>query len=671
MGRVIILIIYSQLAYSASHATATYLDVSGGGAPAAYYIDGGGNVYGVYAVAALTGADRFRIIKSNAQGDTLITTDLDPNIDLNVVGIAASANGNVVLAGNAVPTQNLPLVSPLFPSATGPGFVIELDASLQKILFSTLVEGAYLQGLSLDGEGNILLTGATGDPQFPITSGAYQPPQQDFFSDAFLMKISSDGKQLLFSTHIGGVFDSDAGQGTTGTEIAVDSTGDVVLAGLTRQTGLPLTAGSFSPTCGSCRAHLGAGFIAKFDSIGKLLWSSYIPVSATATVSTIVSALTTASDNSILVGGGTSRDFPVTAGTLQTTFPQPSGTAGFVIRVSPDGSQLLWATYFGGGGSSSVTGIAIDSSNEVWIGGTSLLAASLPVPKGTPVFGTPYVAGLSADGSSLIDFFSTPEGGAGLGIVITPDKRKLSMGAAGGILSVAPGAGPSLLGITNSAATHVSTTVASGELVSLYGIGIGPEIPAGGLVMDGEPPNVLSGVQVLFDGVPAGMLYAGPNQINAVVGTPTGAEGQDIAPDRASVQVITPNGVIEGIRMSNRFGAPQIFQSTLEHNSLLAAALNEDGTTNSKSNPAAPGSVVAVWVSGCGSYGCSIVLNSPNSLEVLYDGQAPGLINGLFQVNFRLPFTYDGTNFGFVVLARDVSDDTAASDSRFVYMKPK
>src|SRR5262249_54719443 len=176
---------------------------------------------------------------------------------------------------------------------------------------------------------------------------------------------------------------------------------------------------------------------------------------------------------SILVGGGTSHGFPVTTGALQTAFPQPSGTAGFVMRASPDGAELLWATYFGGGGSSSVTGIVIDSSNEIWISGTSLLAASLP-SKATSVFGTPYVAGLSADGSSLIDFFSTPEGGAGLGIGITADERKLSTGSAGGILTIAPGAGPSLLGIANTAATHVSTTVAPGELVSLYGIGIGP-----------------------------------------------------------------------------------------------------------------------------------------------------------------------------------------------------
>jgi hypothetical protein len=59
---------------------------------------------------------------------------------------------------------------------------------------------------------------------------------------------------------------------------------------------------------------------------------------------------------------------------------------------------------------------------------------------------------------------------------------------------------------------------------------------------------------------------------------------------------------------------------------------------------------------------------APNSLEVLYDSQAPGLVNGLFQVNFRLPF-YDGTKLGFAVLARDASDDTAVSDYLFVYIK--
>ncbi|HLK22014.1 MAG TPA: SBBP repeat-containing protein, partial [Bryobacteraceae bacterium] len=669
-----ILIICSRIALSASHASATYLDLKDGASPIVFNTDAGGNVYGVYNATSPTGEFRVRIIKSNSQGDTLLSTDLDPNIRINIVGVAADGNGNVVVAGNVSTTQNLPLVSPLFRATAGPAFVMKFDPSLQKALFSTLVGGpsatSYAQGLYLDTSGNIFLTGSTVDPQFPVTPGAYQQPPQDFLDDAFLMEISSAGTQLIFSTHFGGEFGVDSTMGSAGTVIRIDSVGDVILAGITREPGLPLTAGSFSPTCGNCHAHLGAGFLAKFDPHGKLLWVSYIPVSATATVSTIVSALTVASDNSILVGGGTSHGFPVTPGALQTTFPQPSGTAGFVIRVSPDGAQLQWATYFGGGGSSSVNGIVIDSANEIWISGTSLLAASLPASKSTPVFGTPYVAGLSADGSTLIDFFSTPEGGAGLGIGITTDDRKLSVGAAGGILSVAPGAGPSLLGIVNSAATHVSTTVAPGELVSLYGIGIGPAVPVSAKLTDGAAPNVLSGVQVVFDGAAAGMLYAGPNQINAVVNNPTGAEGQDTAPDRASIQVITPNGVIDGIHMSNRFGAPQVFQSTLEHNSGLAAAMNQDGSVNSKSNPAAPGSIVAVWVSGCGSYGCSIVLNSPNSAEVVYDGQAPGLVNGLFQVNFRLPLISDTTSFGFVVLARDASDDTAASDVRFVYMKP-
>ncbi len=669
MRPVVVLMIFSQIALSASHAIATYLDLRDSAYPLTFGIDNAGNVYGASYVTGLSGATRLRITKSDSHGDTLLATDLD--LVVTIAGIAADANSNVILAGTAYSPQDLPLVSPLFPAAGGPAaFVIKFDASLQQILFSTLVGGpsggTYAQALRLDPSGNIFLTGLTNDQQFPVTPGAYKPPDRtDGFLDAFITEISNDGTRLIFSTHLGGELDFESTMGSSGTVIAVDSTGDVVLAGTTRSTGFPFTAGSFSPTCGACRPHLGAGFVAKFDAGGKLLWASYIPVSNTATVSTIVSALEVASDGSILVGGGTSRGFPVTPGALQTTFPQPSGTAGFVIRVNPEGTQLLWATYFGGGGSSSVTGVAIDSAHIVWIAGTSLLAASLPVPKGTPVFGTPYVAGLSADGSSLMDFFSTPEGGAGLGIGITTGQSKVSIGLAGGILSVEPGAGPSLLGITNSAASHVSTSIAPAELVSLYGIGIGPEIPAGGLVVDGAPPQILSGVQVLFDGMPAGLLYAGPNQINAVVSSRVGINGENVTPDRGSVQVITPSGVIDGLRISNRLAAPQVFPSALERSG-LAAALNQDGTINSRDNPAAPGTVVAIWVSGCGYSGCSIVLSYSGSLEVLYDSQAPGLVNGLSQVNFRLPFTYNGTNLGFIVQA-----GTALSDGSFVYMKPK
>jgi uncharacterized protein (TIGR03437 family) len=91
------------------------------------------------------------------------------------------------------------------------------------------------------------------------------------------------------------------------------------------------------------------------------------------------------------------------------------------------------------------------------------------------------------------------------------------------------------------------------------------------------------------------------------------------------------------------------------HSRGAALALNQDNTVNSPQNPAAPGSIVTIFASGAGGLNSSlpegsipgqpvggpvlpvaVTLNN-RSLEVLYAGNAPGLVVNLLQINLRLP----------------------------------
>jgi uncharacterized protein (TIGR03437 family) len=104
----------------------------------------------------------------------------------------------------------------------------------------------------------------------------------------------------------------------------------------------------------------------------------------------------------------------------------------------------------------------------------------------------------------------------------------------------------------------------------------------------------LDGVQVLFDGTPAPILYAHSRQINALA--PVELSGQTI-----TVITVLLNQVVAGeitVPVAE-FGAPGIF-SSLPGVSSQAAAVNEDGTPNGPSNPAARGSVVSVFGTGFG-----------------------------------------------------------------------
>jgi uncharacterized protein (TIGR03437 family) len=199
-------------------------------------------------------------------------------------------------------------------------------------------------------------------------------------------------------------------------------------------------------------------------------------------------------------------------------------------------------------------------------------------------------------------------------------------------------------------------------LISLDGIGLGPSTPASGQVVNGQAPISLNGVQVLFDGVAASLLYVGPNQINAVV--PEEVLGRETT----ALQIVTPSGTLDST-IPIRLSEPQVFVVQVPSQTYpTAAALNEDGTLNSAANPAAPGSTVSVWATGGGLPGLpvsvlrvvvvGVVEQGAYSLEVLYAGQAPGMVDGVMQINFRLPpADEESSTFGFQLQIGDASSD--------------
>jgi uncharacterized protein (TIGR03437 family) len=146
------------------------------------------------------------------------------------------------------------------------------------------------------------------------------------------------------------------------------------------------------------------------------------------------------------------------------------------------------------------------------------------------------------------------------------------------------------------------------------------------------------------------LLYAAPNQINAIV--PYGISGQN-----STQMSITSGGqLIAGFSLSVVASAPALF--TLDGSGLGSGAiLNQDSTVNSPSNPAGRGSVVVLYATGVGamvptptdgqvtgniltypSLPVSVTMEGIDA-EILYAGAAPGLVAGVVQVNVRVPQT--------------------------------
>jgi hypothetical protein len=280
--------------------------------------------------------------------------------------LALDSSGNVYVAGITTSTN--------FPGTTGGAqpsygggnhdiFLSKLNSALTSILQSTYLGGSgdedYQYGnpsIAIDSSGNVYVAGLTSSTNFPGTTGGAQPSYGGGERDAFVSKFNSALTSILQSTYLGGSgFDGSL-------SIAIDSSGNVYMAGLTSSTNLPGTTGGAQPSYGGGDYD---GFITKLNSaLTSMLQSTYLGGSGDD------GALSIAIDSSgnVYVGGVTnSTNFPGTTGGAQ---PSSGGDYdAFVTKLNSSLTSILQSTYLGGSGEDSYNtgGIAIDSAGNVYV----------------------------------------------------------------------------------------------------------------------------------------------------------------------------------------------------------------------------------------------------------------------------------------------------------------
>jgi uncharacterized protein (TIGR03437 family) len=213
-----------------------------------------------------------------------------------------------------------------------------------------------------------------------------------------------------------------------------------------------------------------------------------------------------------------------------------------------------------------------------------------------------------------------------------------------------PGDGvPTVLAVKN-AASWAAEPVAPGEIVVIGGNSLGaPALRTMEVTSKGLAATTLAGSMVLFDGIPAPLVYTTQNLVSAVV--PYGIEGRsqtalqvEYLGARSTPVVLTVAGTSPGIFTLNGSGAGQ------------GAIVNQDGSINGPGHPAPRGSVVSIFGTGegqtaqpgvDGSFVATSDLRHPllpvtvsiggQSAEVLYAGSAGNQISGLFQVKVLVP----------------------------------
>ncbi len=206
-----------------------------------------------------------------------------------------------------------------------------------------------------------------------------------------------------------------------------------------------------------------------------------------------------------------------------------------------------------------------------------------------------------------------------------------------------------------NAANYASGAVSPGENIVIFGSGVGPATLANGAVINNAFITLVGNTRVLFDNVPAPIIYASAGQTSVMV--PYGVYGRtttNIVVEYSGVQstALTYNVVLAspGIYTLNQQGTGP------------GAILNQDGVTvNSATNPEKRGNVIAIYMTGEGQTNPqgvdgAIIPAVASALKkpllpvtatvggvdavVQYAGSAPGLVSGVMQVNVTIPANF-------------------------------
>ncbi len=251
------------------------------------------------------------------------------------------------------------------------------------------------RGIAVDSSGNAYVTGYTTSTQatFPVTVGPDLTSNGG--NDAFVAKVNAAGTALLYCGYIGGSGD-DYGLG-----IAVDSSGNAYITGQTNS-----TEATFPVTVGPDLTFNGVNdaFVAKVNAAGTaLLYCGYIGGSGDEEAMGIA---VDSSGNAYVTGETTSSEatFPVTVGP-DLTFN--GGNDAFVAKVNAAGTALLYCGYIGGSGTDFGFGIAVDSSGNAYVtGSTDSTQATFPVTVGPDLTSNggndAFVAKVNAAGTALL-----------------------------------------------------------------------------------------------------------------------------------------------------------------------------------------------------------------------------------------------------------------------------
>jgi uncharacterized protein (TIGR03437 family) len=618
------------------------------------------------------------VAKLTSSGSLVYVTYLGGSADDIATSLAVDANGNVYVTG-MTNSKNFPTTAGVLqPSFGGMGgetcnplgdaFVAKLNPSGTQLIYSTYLGGTLDDAgtaITIDAAGNAYVAGMTLSTNFPVTPGVVQtkfggfggePPTphcgntpSSETGDAFVAKINPSGSQLLFSTYLGGEYDDAA------LAIALDSVGNVYVAGATLSLNFPITPGAFQTSFqGSDQQneffHYGDGFITKLNSTATTrLYSTFLGGTGD---DVIYSIAIDGQGDAYVVGSTSSPNFPVTAQAVQSAYAGYLGLPylieqlfgdGYVAEMNPAGTALSYSTYLGGSNNDMAYAVAVDSTGLIYVAGATdsqnfpVTANAFqyawrgdggqdpysPIGDGfftiinpnstTPLYST-YYGGTMDDQFMGLTF--DPSGNLWiLGNTMSSNLPGISKTAAqpayGGFSSGDGTKGDAMLaeftglpsatepaisidGVVNGASFQPG--IAPNSWATIVGRNLAPQTANwDNSIINGQLPTFLGGVRVTIGGQNAYLNYVSSGQINLIV--------PNVGPGTLPVVVTNSAGTILPVNVVSSVVGPAFFPwpdnqvvATRQDYSLAA----KNGTFGGTTVPAKPGDVIILWATGFG-----------------------------------------------------------------------
>jgi hypothetical protein len=321
------------------------------------------------------------LLKTTSSGALSYSTYLGGSGNDDALGVAVDGSGNAYVAG-ATQSTDFPTHIPIQISNLGgsSGFVTKFNATATGLVYSTYLGGSaptLVAGVALDSANNAYLAGLTDASDFPKTTGVAQPTFGGT-EDGFVTEVKADGSGWVYSTYLGGSATDQA------LSIAVDGAGEAYVTGGTNSSNFPTANAAQGALGGNSAVN---SFVTKLSAGGtQFLFSTYYGGNQDDFGTGI--ALDSFAD-AYVTGRTTSSTFPV-SGAFQTSL---SGTSdAFVTEFSNTGS-VVYSSFLGGTGTENaaqlgqdtqgaIGAIAVDSSSNAYLAGSTASSTGFPVTAG-------------------------------------------------------------------------------------------------------------------------------------------------------------------------------------------------------------------------------------------------------------------------------------------------